>query len=230
MFGESGGVTFLTAWLYYRSVWALIILWPMWIVYYKMLNAECVREKQSEFTIQFKEMIQSMAASLRTGYSVENALRETRKEMKRIYPKGAIITQELDFMVQQIHIHIPTEQIFEAFAQRVRLEDVQNFSVVFSAAKRSGGDMIAIIRRTVDQIGDKIEVKREIDTLLAAKKYEFRVMSAIAYIIIAYMSLSFPDFMDSLYKNVTGIGVMSVCLGIYIAAYVLGTKLIKIEV
>ncbi len=66
--------------------------------------------------------------------------------------------------------------------------------------------MIGIIRNTTSQIGDKIEVKREIDTLLAAKKYEFQIMSMVPYGIIAYMSLSFSDFMEELYGNVTGIG------------------------
>ena len=90
--------------------------------------------------------------------------------------------------------------------------------------------MIAIIQATVRQIGDKIDVKREIDTILAAKRYEFRVMSMIPYGIIGYMSLSFPEFMDSLYGNILGMGVMTVCLGIYLGAYYLGVRLIKIEV
>lgn len=133
-------------------------------------------------------------------------------------------------MVQQIQIKIPAEQIFEDFAKRVRLEDVRNFANVFAAAKRSGGDMIAIIQNTVNQIGDKIDVRREIDTILAAKRYEFKVMAVIPYVIIAYMLLSFPEFMDCLYGNMIGTGVMSVCLLVYLAAYAFGVRLVKIEV
>lgn len=43
---------------------------------------------------------------------------------------------------------------------------------------------MSIIRNTADQIGDKIDVKREIDTMLAAKKYEFQVMSVIPFGIV----------------------------------------------
>ena len=102
-------------------------------------------------------------------------------------------------------MHIPVEQVLEEFAERVPSEDVKSFVTVFVTAKKSGGDMIGIIRNTTSQIGDKIEVKREIDTLLAAKKYEFQIMSMVPYGIIAYMSLSFSDFMEELYGNVTGI-------------------------
>lgn len=230
MFSKTAGILVLTVWLYYRSVWPLIFLWPSGIWYYRSLEKECMEKKKSEFLVQFKEAVQSMAASLHTGYSVENAVKETQKEMLLMYPKDEMICRELGFMVQQIYIKIPAEQIFEDFARRVRLEDVRNFANVFAAAKRSGGDMIAIIQNTVNQIGDKIDVKREIDTLLAAKRYEFKVMAVIPYAIIAYMMLSFPEFMDCLYGNMIGTGVMSVCLLIYLAAYAFGVKLVKIEV
>ena len=132
--------------------------------------------------------------------------------------KEAVISKELAVMTRKLRLSMSMEQVFDEFARRVDMEDVRNFSVVFTAAKKSGGDMIAIIRNTVDQISGKIEVKREIETLL------------IPYAIIAYMRLSFSEFMSYLYGNILGIGVMSVCLGIYAGAYVLGAKMVDIEV
>ena len=133
-------------------------------------------------------------------------------------------------MVRQLRVQIPVEQVIEEFADRVQLEDVGSFAAVFATAKRSGGDMMAIIRNTSEQIGDKIDVKREINTILAAKRYEFKAMSIIPFTIIAYMVLSFPEFMNCLYGNIAGIGVMTICLMIYVAAYYLGVKLIEVEV
>lgn len=230
MLGTAAIISAVTAWLYYRRVWAVFVVWPVFILEYKNQLDACKEKKKSEFLVQFKEMIQSMSASLNTGYSVENAIRETQKEMQMLYPKEAMISKELAFMVRQIQVQIPVEQIFEEFSGRVGLEDVRNFTAVFVAAKRGGGDMLAIIRNTAGQIGDKIDVKREIDTILAAKKYEFRVMSAIPFLIIAYLSVSFPEFMGFLYGNAVGAGVMTVCLSVYMGAYVFGLKLVKIEV
>lgn len=224
------GILVLTVWVYYRSTWPLIICWPLGVWYYRNLEKECMEKRKSEFLAQFKEAIQSMAASLQTGYSVENALKETRKEMLLMYPEDEMICKELNFMIQQVYIKVPAERIFEDFAKRIWLEDVRNFANVFAAAKRSGGDMIAIIQNTVNQIGDKIDVRREIDTLLAAKRYEFKIMAVIPYAIIGYMMLSFPEFMDCLYGNMFGTGVMSICLLLYMTAYAIGVKLVKIEV
>lgn len=220
----------LTAWLYYRSAWSVLALSPVCLWYYRNLKKECIERKQTEFLLQFKEMIQGISSALHVGYSIENAVRETQKELLLLYSEDEMITKELEFMVQQIRVNVPAEQVFEEFAERTMLEDVKNFSGVFKAAKRSGGDMIAIIRNTADQIGDKIDVRREIETILAAKQYEFKVMSIVPYGIIAYMTLSFSEFMDKLYGNILGIGVMSGCLCIYTAAYAIGVKLVKIEV
>lgn len=211
-------------------MWAVIVLLPIGVMDYRNLESECEYKKQTEFLIQFKDMIQSIAAALNAGYSVENAIREAQKEMNILYTKDVMISKELTIMVRQMRVQIPMEQILEELSQRVELEDVKNFSTVFGAAKRSGGNMLEIIQNTVHQIADKIDVKREVDTILASKTYEFRVMSMIPYVMIAYMQFSFPEFMSCLYGNVLGIGVMTVCLVVYEGACVFGRKLIKIDV
>ena len=204
---KTAGMIGITAWLYYRRVWAAIFLILPGIWLYREFLEEESKKKEQEFQKQFREMIQTLSSALNTGYSVENA-----------------------FITRKLRMHIPVEQVLEEFAERVPSEDVKSFVTVFVTAKKSGGDMIGIIRNTTSQIGDKIEVKREIDTLLAAKKYEFQIMSMVPYGIIAYMSLSFSDFMEELYGNVTGIGVMTLCLGIYVGAYYLGVRLLRIDV
>lgn len=177
-------LTVLTAWLYYRSVLAVPLLAPVWLWHYSLWKRECLQKKICSFQLQFKDAIQALSSSLCTGYSVENAWKETEKELKLLYSNDDRIRKELHIIVSQIRINVPMEQIMGDFTERVRQEDVQNFAAVFTAARKSGGDMVAIIQNTAGQIGDKIEVKREIDTILAAKEYEFKVMSAVPYIII----------------------------------------------
>ena len=228
--GKAATLIGITAWLYYRKIWAVPALIPLGIWLYREFLKEEKKKKEQEFQKQFREMIQSLSAALNTGYSVENAFYETQKELKILYPPEARISKELLVITRKLRIHIPVEQVLEEFAEQVLSEDVKSFVTVFVTAKKSGGDMIGIIRNTANQIGDKIEVKREIDTMLAAKKYEFQIMSVLPYGIIGYMSLSFPEFMNELYGNMAGIGVMTLCLGIYAGAYYLGIRILRIDV
>lgn len=224
------GVWLITTWLFYRSMIALIFTLPVFVLRLYLGAVELEREKLMDLQMQFKDAIQSISASLNIGYSLENAVVEAKKELLLIYPEDARISREMQIMVRQLRLQMAVEPVFTEFAQRLNLSDARSFVEVFIVAKKTGGNMVKIIQNTVKQIGDEIDVRREIDTILAAKKYEFRVMAVIPYGIIAYMQLSFPEFMDSLYGNAIGVGVMSVCLAGYMGAYCLGLRIIKIDV
>lgn len=133
-------------------------------------------------------------------------------------------------MIYQLDMNRTAEQVMTEFAERMNQEDVTSFTTVFVTAKRTGGDSISIMRNAVRDISEKIEVEKEIQTLLAAKKLEFKVMCIIPLGIILYMRAAFPEFMNVLYGNVLGAVLMSICLGIYIVAYRIGQKLVDIEV
>lgn len=218
------------SYLFYESAIAFLALIPFGVWYFLRWETECIRRKKVEFQEQFREAIQSISASMRVGYSVENAVKEAKKDLSILYREDAAIQREFTHMVRQIYLQVPMEQIMEEWAERVQQEDVRNFVNVFVMARKSGGNMLGIIRSSADQIRDKLEVRAEIETMLAARKYEFKVMSAIPFGMIAYMKISFSEFMGILYGNLLGIGVMSGCLAVYFGAYMLGERIVNIEV
>lgn len=89
-----------TAWIYYRSWVAVILLIPAGVWYYIQLLDECIKRKEQEFLVQFKELIQTFSSLLNTGYSVENAVKESLKEMQVFYSDDAAILRELEIMGQ----------------------------------------------------------------------------------------------------------------------------------
>ncbi len=224
------GLILVVAYLFYGTVIAAIFLSPYLLFHMKEWEMKCMKKKQKDFQGQFKEAMQSISVALNVGYSAENAVREAYGDLKLIYPKEARILKELQYMIHQIDMNIPLEQIFLEFAKRCGDEEVQMFATVFSLAKRSGGDMIEMIRNAVWQIGEKIDVKQEIETLMASKKLEFRIMSLIPIGMIFYISMAFPDFLGIMYGNLLGILVMSVCLIVYLFSYEWGKRIVEIEV
>ena len=133
-------------------------------------------------------------------------------------------------MIRQLQMNRSAEQVFSEFASRTGDEDVQVFVTVFNMAKRSGGDTLDIIRQAVKQVGEKIDVEREIETILSAKKMELKIMSIIPFAMILYLKISFPEFLSVLYGNVAGVIIMSICLIIYLGSYELGKRIVEIEV
>lgn len=203
---------------------------PILVLYLRNWQEEQYRRREREFRSQFRESLQLLSSALNVGYSVENAIRETEKEMRPIYKKETRIRKEYERMIHQMAMNRTVEQVLEEFVYRVDQEDVSNFVTVFMTAKRTGGDSIGIVKNTARDISDKIEVEEEIQTILAAKKLEFRIMCVIPFGIILYMRLAFPEFMQVLYGNLIGEVLMTGCLGIYAVAYKIGKKMVEIEV
>ena len=79
-------------------------------------------------------------------------------------------------------------------------------------------------------MGEKIDVEREITTLVSGKKLELKIMTMIPLGMVLYMKISFPEFLDVLYGNIAGVIIMSICLLVYVVAYELGRRIVEIEV
>jgi len=216
--------------LFYRSIIAFFILLPIVILYLKMMETQLATKKAYRLNLQFKDAILSISASLSTGYSIENSVRESYKEMVLLHGEDSLICGELRNMLRQIGVNIQIEKIFEEFSMRTGLEDIEVFSSILQIAKKGGGDLISIIKSTATNISEKVELKREINSMISSKKYEQSIMNLIPLFIIIYVDFASPGLISNLYGNVFGVIVMTICLLLYIAAYGLSLKITKIEV
>lgn len=227
----AGCVIILTvSYLFYGTYLCAILLSPYLIYFLKSWEKRQIKKKKQAFQMQFKEAMQSLATALNVGYSVENAMKEVLKDLQVIYKKEELIVREFRYMVRQLEVNFTMEKVLREFSERTKEEDVQTFVTVFVMAKRSGGDMLAIIRNTVKQMSEKADVRREIETIITEKKLEFRVMSAIPFAMICYMKFSFSEFMGMLYGNPVGVVIMTICFFGYITAYEIGKRIVEIEV
>lgn len=218
------------AYLFYDTWIAALILQPVGVVYLWEWRKDCCRKKECEFREQFRDSMQIMASVLKVGYSVENAIRETEKELHSLYRKDSRIRREYERMVRRMNMNVTAAQVLQEFAGRVRQEDAKNFAAVFIIAKHFGGDSIAILKDAVRIISSKIETEGEIQTILAAKKMEFQIMCVIPLGMIFYMRMAFSQFLAVLYGNLAGNLLMSICLALYVFAYYMGRRMIQIEV
>lgn len=209
----------MISYLFYGTCLCAILLSPYLIYFLKSWEKQWIEKRKNMFQLQFKEAVQALATALNVGYSVENAMREVLKDLQVIYKKDELIIREFRYMVRQLDVNFTIEKVLQEFSERTKEEDVQTFVTIFVMAKRSGGDMIGIIRNTVQQMSEKADIRREIGTIIASKKLEFKVMSAIPFGMIGYMKFSFSEFMGILYGNVAGVVIMTICFLGYVIAY-----------
>lgn len=215
--------------LFYRSIYGVIFLCPFIYLYYKKRKAELIKKRKWQLNLEFRDGINSLSAALGAGYSAEHAFVEAIRDLRRMYPDGAMIIEEFTYLVNRIQMNIPVEKALEDFGDRSGVEDIISFAEVFATAKRSGGDIIQIIKASVGIISDKIEVRREILTVIAAKKFEASIMKIVPAGILCYLSVSSPGYLEPLYNNLFGIFVMTILLIIYLFTYGIIDNIISIE-
>jgi len=216
--------------LFYKSIPGILVMSPLIILYYKNRKYKCMKDQKWKLNMEFRDGIQALSAALEAGYSAEHALEEACRDLRQMYSENSSIIKEFSFMVNQVKMNITIEKALEEFGERTGIEDILSFSEVFQTAKRTGGDLISIIKNSSSIINDKVEVQREIITLITAKRLEANIMKIIPLLILIYLSITSPGFLDPLYHNLFGIVAMTVFLFLYLAAYLMIEKIIDIQV
>lgn len=219
----------LTAWLLYKHVFGLVSALIILPIYKKSYQKAQIEKRKKELLIQFKEAMQSVSAAVLSGFSIENAWREAEKEIETMYGKDAYMTVELKQMNAAVRTNQQIEQLLYQFALRSTCEDILNFAEVFQFAKRSGGNFGKIIQNTINRISEKIEVEKEIQTVISGKKMEQRVMNVVPIFLLCYLNLTSKEFLTPLYGNLFGACVMTLAFLAYMGALILSQKLMDVK-
>ncbi|MCR5331236.1 MAG: type II secretion system F family protein [Lachnospiraceae bacterium] len=215
--------------LCYDSIFAALLLSPYIFLYMKRKTEQLKEDRKWELNLQFGEMIKSLSAVLESGYSVENAVTEAFNDLKLTHDENSMIMKELKIIISSLKSNVPIEAAFEEFAERSGIEDIRSFSDVFSTAKRTGGNIISIIRSTAAVIRTRTELKRELKTMIASKKYESDIMRLIPFAILLYLRVFSPDMVGALYGNMFGIIFMTVILAVYVVLGMTADRIIRID-
>ena len=172
VFIKSMAATVIIAYLFYDSP-IVVIAFPVVFVYCaKLCRQEGVRRQKEKLNEEFMNVLKVLSSNMLAGYSVENAWQEAEKEMQLMYGKDSLMLSEIQEMNRQIKMNQTFEAVLAEFAHRSGLEDIVNFSDIFSFAKRSGGRFVDIIESTTYRMWTKYDTNRQIEVAVSAKRLE----------------------------------------------------------
>ena len=220
----------VVGYFFYRSWIACLCLAPVLFLFLREKKKELAKKRRQELSMQFKDLILAVAANQKAGYSIENAFRESYRDMEMLYGAEGIICLEMRYIMTGLDNNVVLEKLIYSLGLRSSLPDIIQFADVFFIAKRSGGNMTDILAKTAAVIEQKTETDKEIQLMISSRKMEQKIMNMVPFLIIFYVGSTSKGFFDVLYHNVLGIVIMTVCLGFYVAAYLLSERIVDIEV
>ena len=215
---------------FYRSWFACVLLLPVFILFMREKKKDMAKKRRQELSLQFKDLVLALSANVKAGYSIENALRESYRDVELLYGTDSPICLEVRHMLRGLENNMILEKLLYDLGVRSRLPDIMQFADVFLIAKRSGGNLTEILEKTAGVIEQKIETDKEIQLMIGARKMEQRIMNMVPFLIIFYIGTTSRGFFDVLYHNLVGVVVMTVCLLFYGTAYLLSKRIVEIEV
>lgn len=225
----AGALLFGIGYLFYHRLLLAALLVPGSAYGPRLLREYLLQRRRAALNLQFKQMLFSLSSSLSAGRSVENAFREAVQDLRMLDPEGASdMISELNIICARMENGEPIEDALYEFSKRAGMEDVERFADVFMVCKRTGGDLVEIVRRTSSIIGEKLDIQQDIAVSIAQKKFEAKALLVSPLMMVMFMSLSAGDYMEPMYTG-AGIAVSTLALIALFLCYLWTHKIMDIS-
>ncbi|WP_078553034.1 type II secretion system F family protein [Bacillus alkalicellulosilyticus] len=223
---------FAIAFIFYKSIIACLIFASLGLLYPKFKKRDLIKKRKHMLSQQFQQALFSLSSSLVAGRSIENAFLEVSKDLELLYPDpDTFIIKEFEMINRRVENRESIESAIKDFSQRAGIEDITNFTEVFVTCKRTGGDLVEVIRRTANIISEKIEIQQEIAVMVSQKKFESNALSVAPLIMVALLAYTSGEYMAPLYSwSDAGPIVMTVCLAMIVFSYWVSKRIMDIKV
>lgn len=185
-------------------------------------------KRTAKLRVQFRDFLSALSNSMATGMNVNDSLEAAYGDLSVQYSKDSYIAIEIAELINGIRNNIPIEDSIMSLGERSGIDDISNFGVVFSVCYRTGGNIKDIVKRTTDIISEKMIISEEIQTKITSNKMQLNVMMVIPIVIMLMLKSMSSDFAKS-YATPVGIVCITVALGCFIGAYMVGTKIMDIK-
>ena len=216
--------------LLYDSLWPFVMFPAALFFYFRMLRQWCVDKRKRQLLDTFVPAMEAFVVALRAGYSAESALKESRRDMRKLAGEQDLMVKELMYMEGQMGVSVPLEKLFLDLAERSGVEDIQEFARVFAAGKRRGGELDKILNLTVRHMKQKQETEKDILAEIASRRMEQNVMSLVPLGILLYLRWTSPEYMQVFYTTAAGKIMMTGCLFLYLLSCFWGRHITAIRV
>lgn len=225
------GCIFVILYLFYHSLFFSLAGGMLIFCFTGKYRAWKAEKRRTLLITQFKDLLYSMTSYTAANLQLSEALEGSLSSLKLLYDEQSPLVMELNCMVRNIKENKENDvRLLKDFAGRSHCEDIENFVQVYSACIITGGDLEKVLKNTIEILMDKITIDKEIRTLTSQKRFEGNIITAMPLIVIMFLNVFSPDYLEPLYVTVPGRLIMTGALAGLLAAHYMTGKMTSIEV
>ena len=221
-------VLFLLGYVFYSGIIVPLLMGCISIPCLRFYAKSEADKRKNILRIQLKDMLYSISSSVNAGRHLGEAISDSEEAVSLIHGVDSLITREIRYMkVQMSELNCSEETVLRNFAKRTHIREISDFADVCIICRKTGGDLAGAVYRSVQQLCENIDLKREKDVLMSQKKLESKILAVMPGLIIALIRLSSSGYLDVMYETLTGRLLMTAALAANAGSFLWCLKLTK---
>lgn len=177
-----------------------------------------------KFTLQMIDGLSLMSNGMKSGLSIVQSMGLVVQEL----PDP--IRQEFNLVLSENKLGVSVEEAFNNLAKRIQSDDVEMFVTSVNILKETGGNLAETFDTITTTIRDRIKLEQKIDAMTAMGRMQGMILLAVPGVLGFFIYTSDPDFMRPLFTTTLGWIIILVVLSLEIMAYVMISRIVKIDV
>jgi tight adherence protein B len=183
-----------------------------------------ISRRAAEFERQLPDTLQLLAGSLRTGFSLNQALTSVVREGTE--PTASEFARAL----AEVKLGAELEDALDDVATRMNCQDLHWVVIAVRISREVGGNLAEVLGTTVTLMRQRAELRGLVKVLSAEGRISARILVGLPFVIGGLIALTRPGYLEPLFHSAIGFALLAV------GAVLLGlgsfwlSRLVKIEV
>ena len=190
----------------------------------RMLLSFLIRRRRAAFAEQLPDVLQLLASSLRSGFSLLQALDAVVRETGP--PAGPEFTRAL----AEARLGAELETCMETIADRMGSDDLRWTVMAIRIQRGIGGNLAEVLTTTVNTIRERGYLRRQVKALSSDGRLSAYILVALPVVIGAILFLTKPSYMRPLYTTHIGQLMLVGAVVLQVVGALLMRQMIKIEI
>jgi tight adherence protein B len=176
------------------------------------------------FADQLPDVLQLIASSLRSGFSLSQAIDGVVREG----PQPA--ATEFARAVTEARLGVDQEEALDWVAERMKCQDLSWVVMAVRISREVGGNLAEVLLTTVHTMRARAQLKRQIRALSAEGRLSAYVLIALPVFVAGWFLLVRPQYLRPLYTSPGGIAMLVVAVtGLIVGSWWM-SRVVKVEV
>lgn len=216
----TAGVMFLTRSLLLAVPIGVVVTWLGGRLYLTVKSGR----RAAAFAEQLPDVLQIVASSLRSGFTLSQALDSVVREGTE--PASSEFARALT----EARLGADLEDALEAVAERMRCRDLSWVVEAVRISREVGGNLAEVLLTTVSTMRERAQMRRQVRTLSAEGRLSAWILLCLPIMIGGWLLLTRRDYLQPLFSTSIGIGMLAGAGLLVVVGAFWMSRLVKVEV